>query len=164
MIALIQAGGAGTRLKSITGDLPKPMVDIFGKPILQWQIESMVASGISEIFLVVSHKTNAVQDYFGDGSKFGCTIHYIVENEPLGSGGALQLVADKIDEDFFLCFGDLMLDIDWRKFMGAHKKSGAILTAFAHPNSHPYDSDLLATDESGKIIAVLSKNQPRDFF
>ena len=164
MIALIQAGGAGTRLKSITGDLPKPMVDIFGKPILQWQIESMVASGISEIFLVVSHKTNAIQDYFGDGSKFGCTIHYIVENEPLGSGGALQLVADKIDEDFFLCFGDLMLDIDWRKFMGAHKKSGAILTAFAHPNSHPYDSDLLATDVNGKIIAVLSKNQPRDFF
>lgn len=164
MIALIQAGGAGTRLKSITGDLPKPMVDIFGKPILQWQIESMVASGINEIFLVVSHKTNAVQDYFGDGSKFGCTIHYIIENEPLGSGGALQLVADKIDEDFFLCFGDLMLDIDWRKFMGAHKKSGAILTAFAHPNSHPYDSDLLATDENGKIIAVLSKNQPRDFF
>ncbi len=164
MIALIQAGGAGTRLKSITGDLPKPMVKICGKPILQWQIESMVSSGIKKFILVVSKKSTAVQDYFGSGIKFGCEIDYIVENTPLGSGGALALVARKIKSDFILCFGDLMLDVDWGKFVNFHKKSGAIITAFSHPNSHPYDSDVLITNERGKIINILSKNQKRDFF
>ncbi len=164
MIALIQAGGAGTRLKSITGDLPKPMVKICGKPILQWQIESMMSSGIKSFILVVSSKSTAVQDYFGDGKKFGCEISYIVENTPLGSGGALALVARKIKSDFILCFGDLMLDVDWKKFMDFHKKSEAIITAFSHPNSHPYDSDVLVTNENGKIINILSKNQKRDFF
>ena len=164
MIALIQAGGAGTRLKSITGDLPKPMVSICGKPILQWQIESMISSGISNFILVVSNKSTAVQDYFGDGSNFGCKIDYIIETSPLGSGGALALVATKIKEDFILCFGDLMLDIDWQKFMTFHKKSHAIITAFCHPNSHPYDSDVLVTNKNGKIINILSKSQPRDFF
>ena len=164
MIALIQAGGAGTRLKSITGDLPKPMVSICGKPILQWQIESMISSGISNFILVVSNKSTAVQDYFGDGSNFGCKIDYIIETSPLGSGGALALVATKIKDDFILCFGDLMLDIDWQKFMTFHKKSHAIITAFCHPNSHPYDSDVLVTNKNGKIINILSKNQTRDFF
>ncbi len=164
MIALIQAGGAGTRLKSITGDLPKPMVKICGKPILQWQIESMMSSGIKEFILVVSSKSNAVQEYFGDGKELGCGISYIVENTPLGSGGALALVAHKIKSDFILCFGDLMLDVDWKKFMEFHKKSGAIITAFSHPNSHPYDSDVLVTNANGKIINILSKNQKRDFF
>ncbi len=164
MIALIQAGGAGARLKSITGDLPKPMVSICGKPILQWQIESMVSSGITNFILVVSNKSTAVQDYFGDGSHFDCKIKYIIETSPLGSGGALALIASKIKEDFILCFGDLMLDVDWQKFMKFHKKRGAIITAFCHPNSHPYDSDVLVTNKNGKIINILSKNQKRDFF
>lgn len=164
MIALIQAGGAGTRLKSITGDLPKPMVNICGKPILQWQIESMLSSGITDFILVVSSKSTAVQDYFGDGSLFNCNIEYVIEKSPLGSGGALALIAAKIKEDFILCFGDLMLDIDWQRFMKFHKKRGAIITAFSHPNSHPYDSDVLLTNKSGKILNILSKNQKRDFF
>lgn len=164
MIALIQAGGAGTRLKSITGDLPKPMVRICEKPILQWQIESMMSSGIKEFILIVSCKSKAVQEYFGDGSNFDCKISYIVEESPLGSGGALALVSKAIKEDFILCFGDLMLDVDWKRFMSFHKKKNAIITAFTHPNSHPYDSDVLVADSSGKIINILPKNQERDFF
>ncbi len=164
MIAVIQAGGAGTRLKSITGDLPKPMVDIFGKPILQWQIESMMRSGIKEFYFVVSASSTAIQSFFGGGEKFGCTIHYIVEEKPLGSGGALAYLTKKIQRDFILCFGDLMLDIDWKRFMAFHKEKESIITAFAHPNSHPYDSDVLLTGAEDKILAVLSKNQKRDFF
>lgn len=164
MIAIIQAGGAGTRLKSITGDLPKPMVRICGKPILQWQIESMRSSGVSQFILVVSSKTTAVQDYFGNGKNFNCKIDYIVENSPLGSGGALALLSRRIKEDFILCFGDLMLDVDWQKFMSFHMSKGAIITSFAHPNSHPYDSDVLVANSDGKIINILPKNQERDFF
>ncbi len=164
MIAIIQAGGAGTRLKSITGDLPKPMVKICGKPILEWQIESMKSSGIKEFILVVSNRSTAVQDYFGSGQKLGCKISYIIEETPLGSAGALALVPKSIKDDFVLCFGDLMLDVDWSRFMAFHKKRNAIITAFTHPNSHPYDSDVLVADQNGKIINILPKNQERDFF
>ncbi len=164
MIALIQAGGAGTRLKEITHDLPKPMVDVFGKPILQWQIESLTSSGVDKLYIIVSKNSTAVQDYFKDGSAFNCHIDYIVESSPLGTGGALQCVASKIHEDFILCFGDLMLDVDWKRFVSYHKSKGAIITAFAHPNSHPYDSDVLLVGEEDRILTILPKSQKRDFF
>src|SRR5574344_596574 len=164
MIALIQAGGAGTRLKSITGDLPKPMVPICGKPILQWQIENLKASGCNHVILVVSKNGTAVQDYFGFGDKFGIKIEYIVEQEPLGTGGALYFASKMIDEDFALLFGDLMIDVDWNRFFAFHQKREALIPAFAHPNGHPADSDVLVADADGKVRKMLSKHDPRDFF
>lgn len=164
MIAFIQAGGAGTRLKSITGDLPKPMVSIAGKPILQWQVESLAKSGIAKVIIVCPKSSTAIQDYFGDGKKFGVSISYIVEETPLGSGGALYYAAKFIKEDFFLLFGDLMLDVDFERFLKFHKKHGSIITTFAHPNSHPYDSDVLVANAEDRVVNILSKKEPRDFF
>lgn len=164
MIALIQAGGAGTRLKEITGDLPKPMVPIAGKPILQWQVESLARAGVSNIFIVCPKNSTAIQDHFGDGAKFGVKIDYFVEETPLGTGGVFYYFANKFKEDFFLLFGDLMLDVDWNRFMKFHKKHHGAITTFAHPNSHPYDSDVLVVKEDGQVINILSKKQPRDFF
>lgn len=164
MIALIQAGGAGTRLKDITGDLPKPMVPIAGKPILQWQVESLARAGVGNVIIVCPKSSTAIQDFFGDGSKFGLKISYIVEEVRLGSGGALYYAAKFIKEDFFLLFGDLMLDLDWERFLKFHKKHRAIITTFAHPNSHPYDSDVLVANSESKVIHMLSKKEPRDFF
>ncbi len=162
MLAFIQAGGAGTRLKEITGDLPKPMVPICGKPILLHQVESLIRSDVKDIVMVVSASSTVVQDFFGDGSKFGAKISYIVENQPLGTAGALYYLAKQRDEDFFLVMGDLMLDVDWQRFYAFHKKHRSFLTAFAHPNSHPYDSDLLVSSKEGKLLRVLSKKEPRD--
>ena len=164
MYALIQAGGAGTRLKEIAGDLPKPMVPIAGKPILQWQIESLSHSGISNIVIVCPKTTTAIQDYFKDGSAYGVKIQYIVEQEPLGTGGALYYAAKIIKGDFLLLMGDLMLDVDFQRFAKFHKKHDAIITTFAHPNSHPYDSDVLITGAEDKVVHVLSKKEPRDEF
>jgi mannose-1-phosphate guanylyltransferase/phosphomannomutase len=163
MIALIQAGGAGTRLKAITGDnLPKPMVEICGKPILQWQIENLSKSGILEIIIVVSQSgKDCIENFFGDGSRFGVRIHYIEETEPLGTGGALYLLGDRYQEDFVLLFGDLMLDIDWQRFICYHQSKNAMITAFVHPNGHPFDSDLIVSDKDGKITAIDSKNNIR---
>ena len=162
MIALIQAGGAGTRLKELTGDLPKPMVPIAGKPILQWQVESLVRSGVEHIIMVCPKNSTAIQDHFKDGSAFGAKIRYLVEEVPLGTGGALYYAAKMIKEDFFLLFGDLMLDVDFQRFLKFHKKSQAIITTFAHPNSHPYDSDVLVRDAWNKVIHILSKKEPRE--
>ena len=164
MYAIIQAGGAGTRLKSITGDLPKVMVDICGKPIIEWQIESLKRSGIHDFLVIISKNGQLISDYCGDGSRFGVHISYIKEESPLGTAGGLYFARDIIKDDFILCFGDLMLDIDWTRFHSFHKEKGSCLTAFAHPNSHPFDSDLLVTDEDGKLIKIDSKNNVRDYY
>ncbi|MCR4561740.1 MAG: HAD-IIIA family hydrolase [Bacilli bacterium] len=165
MKALIQAGGAGTRLRSITGDnLPKPMVPINGKPILQYQIENLLENGVAEITIVISKNGQPIVDYFGDGSKFRAKIDYIEENEPLGTAGALGYFAKKCHEDFLLLFGDLMVDIDWHRFINYHNEKKSGLTAFVHPNAHPFDSDLLVADPTGKILKIDSKNNVRDYF
>lgn len=166
MIALIQAGGAGTRLKAITGDtFPKPMVEICGKPILQWQIENLCKSGIKEIIIVVS-KTGKeyIENFFGDGTHYGVRIRYIEETEPLGTGGALYLLSKRYQEDFLLLFGDLMLDVDWRRFIAFHNAKGAMISAFVHPNGHPSDSDIIIADSGDKITKIDSKNNIRTYF
>ena len=164
MIALIQAGGAGTRLKSITGDtLLKPMVPIGGKPIVEHQILSLARSGVDHVWMVCPGHTNQIEDYFGDGSKWGISIRYFKETVPLGTGGALYFAAKVFKEDFFLLFGDLMLDVDFERFMKFHKAHRSIITTFAHPNSHPYDSDVLVAGENDKVVHLLSKKEPRDF-
>ena len=164
MYAVIQAGGAGTRLKTITGDLPKVMVEICGKPILEWQIESLKKSGIHDFLVIISKNGKPISDYCGDGKKFGVNISYIVEESPLGTAGGLYFAQNIIKDDFVLCFGDLMLDVDWTRFHHFHKEKGAALTAFAHPNSHPFDSDLLVANEEEKIIKIDSKNNVRDYY
>lgn len=166
MIALIQAGGAGTRLKAITGDnLPKPMVPICGKPILEWQIENLRKSGIVEIVIVVSQNgKDAIENYFDDGTRFGVRIRYIEEKEPLGTGGALYLLGKRYREDFVLLFGDLMLDIDWQRFVRFHESKNAMITAFVHPNGHPFDSDIILEDKDHKITGIDSKNNVRSYF
>src|SRR5574344_1151602 len=148
MKALIQAGGKGTRLAAIAGSLPKPMVNIGGKPILQWQIESLVRSGIKDIIIVISPSGHVIEDFFKDGTSFGASITYLVEKSPLGTAGILY-DAKKVlgDEDFVLLFGDLMLDIDWSRMVSFHETHGSKLTAFAHPNSHPFDRSEEHTSE-----------------
>lgn len=163
MQAVIMAGGKGTRLASINSDIPKPMFPVFGKPILEYQIESLVKSGIKDIILIVGHKKEVVKDYFGNGERFGVKIIYIEENEPLGTAGALYYLKNTTD-DFILLFGDLMLDIDFERFMGFHKGHKASITLFGHPNSHPFDSDLIVVDENGQVTEILSKKAERNFY
>lgn len=164
MYAVIQAGGAGTRLKTITGDLPKVMVELNGKPIIEWQIESLKRSGIQDLVIIISKNGKLISDYCGDGKKFGVNISYIKEESPLGTAGGLYFAKEIIKDDFVLCFGDLMLDVDWIRFHRFHKEKGSSLTAFAHPNSHPFDSDLLVTNDEEKITKIDSKHNVRDYY
>ena len=163
MKAVIMAGGKGTRLKEISGDVPKPMVKINGKPILEYQIDSLRESGITDIVLIVGYLGDVVKEYFKDGSSFGVSIRYITEDVPLGTAGALYYLKEET-EDFFLVFGDLILDIDWMRFMSFHKAHGAYITLFGHPNAHPYDSDIIEQDGDGRVMRILPKNEPRDFY
>lgn len=163
MRAVIMAGGKGTRLASINTDIPKPMFPVLDKPILEYQIDSLIKSGIKDITLIVGYLKEAVKNYFGNGQKFGIRIEYIEEDEPLGTAGALYYLKDE-SEDFILVFGDLILDIDFNRFMSFHKEHEAEVTLFCHPNSHPYDSDVIEVDVENRVTGILSKKVKRDFY
>lgn len=164
MRAVIMAGGKGTRLQSVSKDIPKPMFPILGKPILEYQIESLKKSGITEITLIVGHLGYVIQEYFKDGTDFDIKIDYIVEEMPLGTAGALYYLKNKITDDFLLVFGDLLLDIDWNRFMKFHKAKNAWITLYGHPNAHPYDSDVIVVDKNSRVIKIESKNTVRKFY
>lgn len=163
MRAVIMAGGKGTRLAQLNAEIPKPMFPILGKPILEYQIESLAKSDIRNITLIVGHLKEKVIDYFKDGKKLGVNITYIEEKEPLGTAGALFYLKDE-PADFVLVFGDLILDIDFNQFMKFHKTHNAEITLYGHPNSHPYDSDVIVVDDNGKVEGILSKKIERDFY
>lgn len=145
MKTIIMAGGKGTRIASVKSDVPKPMIPIAGKPILEWQIENLKAYGLTDITMVVGYLGDVIQEYFGDGSKFGVTINYFVEETPLGTAGALFKLPE-LTEDFLLMCGDVILDVDFNRFIEFHKKNSAWASLMAHPNGHPYDSSLLVTE------------------
>ncbi len=165
-VAVIMAGGKGSRLRSITNDeIPKPMVPVDGKPLLEYQVEALKEYGIKKIVMIVGHLGEKIMDHFKDGKDFGVYIDYIVEKELLGTAGAFYYLKDKTDaKDFLLVFGDVFFDIDFDRMEDFHFKNAALTTLLAHPNGHPYDSDLIQTDDNGKVIGFDSKNNVRDYW
>lgn len=144
MKVVIMAGGKGTRIASIKSDVPKPMIEICGKPILQWQIENLKSNGLTDITLVIGHLGHVIQDYFKDGSDFGVHISYFIEGHPLGTAGALFKM--NLQDDFLLMCGDVIVDVDFSRFIQFHHAHYAWASLMSHPNGHPYDSSLLVTE------------------
>jgi len=165
-VAVIMAGGKGSRLRSITNDeIPKPMVPVDGKPLLEYQVEKLKAYGIKKIVMIVGHLGEKIVDHFKGGKNFGVEIDYIFEKEPLGTAGAFYYLKDKIDaKDFMLVFGDVFFDMDFDRMEDFHFKNSALTTLLAHPNGHPYDSDLIRTDDTGRVIGFDSKHNVRDYW
>lgn len=169
MKTVIMAGGRGTRISSVASDIPKPMIKIEGKPVLEHELECLRNQGFKDIIITVSHLGNIIMDYFGDGSKvspvtgepFGVSIEYYFEQEPLGNAGALYKIKDKLTEDFLLLNADAIFDVDFNRFVAFHKKHGGMATLFTHPNSHPYDSGLIIATEDGLVDEWLTKEDIR---
>lgn len=164
--AVIQAGGKGTRLWDITRDeIPKPMIPILGKPLLEWQIEKCKENGITEIILIIGHLGDRIREYFGDGSSWNVSVSYVEEREPLGTAGALYFLKDMVeDEDFLMVYGDVFWDIDVQRMLKYHREKHSLCTLFVHPNAHPFDSDLIVQDESDRIVGIDSKHNVRDYW
>ena len=165
-VAVIMAGGKGSRLLSITNDeIPKPMVPVDGKPLLEYQVEKLKTYGIKKIVMIVGHLGEKIVDHFKDGKNFGVEIDYIFEKEPLGTAGAFYYLKDKTDaKDFMLVFGDVFFDMDFDRMEDFHFKNSALTTLLAHPNGHPYDSDLIQMDDNGRVIGFDSKHNVRDYW
>ena len=137
MQAVIMAGGKGTRLAELTRDeIPKPMVELAGKPLLLWQIERLKENGIQDIFLVIGHLGSVIRDYFGDGSRFGVKIRYFEEKEPLGTAGSFYYLKDLIrDEEFLMMSGDLMFDVDFDRMVQFHREKKARRLCLSTPTA-----------------------------
>ena len=161
MKVVIMAGGKGTRMLSIASDIPKPMIPIEGRPVLEHEIECLCEQGFTDILITVGHLGNVIRDYFGDGLKFGVHITYYFEKEPLGNAGALFQVKDQLTDDFLLLNADAMFDIDFNRFVQYHKTHDAVATLFTHPNSHPYDSGVIIADEHMAVRKWLAKEDER---
>lgn len=156
------AGGKGTRISSVASDIPKPMVCIGSKPVLEHQILHLKEQGLTDIILITGHLGNVITDYFGDGSKWNVSITYFNEEEPLGTAGALYYFKDVLKEDFLLMNGDIMADINFSRFIRFHKEKAALATLLVHPNQHPYDSALIVSDKDGKVIRWIHKEEKRE--
>ncbi len=158
------AGGRGTRLSSVAGGLPKSMMPVAGKPVLEYQIECLKRGGCGEILLVTGPGGSVIQKHFGDGAAFGVRIGYFNETKPLGTAGALAVFSEELGGDFLLLNGDVVFDIDFERFEAFHREKGALATLFAHPNDHPFDSEILATGEDGQITSWLERGSGRGDF
>ena len=161
MKTVIMAGGRGTRISSVACDIPKPMIRIAGKPVLEHEIECLRDQGFTDIIITVSHLGHVIMDYFGDGGRFGVNIEYYAEETPLGNAGALYKLRDRLTEDFLLLNADAIFDIDFRRFVAYHRQCGGLATIFTHPNSHPYDSGLIVTDGNNAVTQWLTKEDAR---
>lgn len=164
MKVVLMAGGKGTRISSISKDIPKPMLPIEGKSVLEHQIDCLREQGLTDIIITVGHLGQVIIDYFGDGSDFGVNIDYYFEDHPLGNVGALYKIKDKLTDDFLLLIADAMFDIDFQKFIRFHKQNNGLATILVHPNSHPYDSSLIVTDNENHVVQWLNKEDERPEF
>ena len=175
MKTVIMAGGRGTRIASVANDVPKPMINICGKPILEHQIDNLKACGLTDIILVIGYLGEKIKDYFGDGSRFGVCIEYFIEDHPLGTAGALFKMP-QLTEDFLLLCGDVIIDVDFNRFIAFHREKKAWASLVAHPNGHPYDSSLLVTEieapkmaggmpvDTHRVICWMAKEDERLYY
>lgn len=126
--AFVLVGGKGTRLRPLTDKVPKPMIPVKGKPILQYVIELLKKHEVNNIVLAVGHMNEKIQEYFGDGRRFGVNIEYVLEEKPLGTGGPLRLARNLLKEEFFMFNGDNLTNIDLFDMYSFHKKNNAFCT------------------------------------
>jgi D,D-heptose 1,7-bisphosphate phosphatase len=157
------AGGKGTRAAAIANDIPKPMIPVCGKPILEHQIDCLKRNNLTEIVLVVGHLGQHIKDYFGNGSRFGCDISYFTETEPLGTAGALYKL-ENLPDYFILLNGDVIFDMDFSRMINFHKEKKAQVTIAVHPNSHPFDSSLITTNGNNQVTGWLNKEDERTWY
>ena len=157
MIAVIMAGGKGTRIQSINNKIHKPMIQVCGKPILEHQIIKLKENGINNIIIVIGYLGNVIKKYFGDGSKWNISVKYVEEEKTLGTAGALYFIKNMVSDDFLMLNGDIIFDINFNNFYNFHKDKGGIATLFTHPNDHPYDSSIIVYNDKKRIIKWYNK-------
>jgi len=162
MKAFILAAGLGTRLRSLGFDVPKVMVPIGGKPLLEHHLELFKRQGIREFIVNLHYLPEKITNYFGDGSKFGVKITYSAEPELLGTAGAVKKMEDQLcDETFIVFYGDNLVSVEFGPLLEFHRarKAAATLALFASPE--PWTGGVVETDSNGRVLRFVEKPDPK---
>ena len=158
MYALILAGGRGERLRPLTDTMPKPMVPVNGRPILHHQLTWLKGEGVTDIVFLCGYRSEAVRDYFSDGTEFGLRVHYCVEESPLGRGGALRqgfgFVPDS-EKTVVALNGDVLTTQHLEPLLRLHHSHGALATLML--TRHPSNYGVVEVDGAGKVLAFQEK-------
>lgn len=157
MKALYLAGGMGTRLKPLTDDLPKPMVPIMNKPLLERSMANLKENGIHEIVISTCYKSQYIKDYFGNGDKFGLNIEYVCEDAPLGTGGAIKKTGHLYDDTFLVFNADILCNMDFRKLIEFHKAKSAAVTIAVTKVENPSAYGVIEYDQNDYALSFTEK-------
>ena len=144
------------RLRPITEHLPKPMIKVAGRPILERLVLHLVSYGVTRIYLAVNYMGHVIENHFGDGSRFGCSIEYLREEEPLGTGGALSLLPENFDEPLLVMNGDLVMQANIEGFLRFHDEGGYSATMGVKPYHHEVPFGCIEAD-SGRMQSIQEK-------
>ncbi|MEI3216223.1 MAG: HAD-IIIA family hydrolase [Lachnospiraceae bacterium] len=159
---VVLMAGRGSRISEMFPNIPKPLIPIDGVPVLEREIISLRDQGFTEIILTIGYMAEKIQNYFGNGNKWGVHISYFIEDKPLGNAGALFFL--DLNEDFLLLNADAVFDVDFNRMVKYHKEKGGLVTLFTHPNSHPYDSGLIIAGEDKRVEKWLAKEDNRPLY
>lgn len=151
MQAIILSAGKGTRLYPLTKDVPKVMMRIGGKPLLEHHLDLLKKNKIEDIFINLYTHPEVITNYFGDGKKFGVRIIYATEKKLLGSAGSLQNFRNKFKDDFFVLYGDVYMQVNLLEILKFHRQKKSLFTIVVHESKHPKDSDLVDVDKEKRI-------------
>lgn len=151
------AGGKGTRLKPLTCSLPKPMVPIINRPVMEYTVDLLKEHGITEIGVTLAYMPTMITDYFGSGKDWGVNLHYFIEETPLGTGGSVKNAEEFIDDTLLIVSGDALTDLDIQKALAFHREKGSKATLVLRNEAVPIEYGVVITDEAGKIIRFLEK-------
>ena len=161
MDAVLLVGGQGTRLRPLTISAPKPMLPTAGVPFTAHQLARARDAGVDHVVLATSYQPEVFKQYFGDGSAFGIDLEYVTEVEPLGTGGGIRNVAERLraepDEPVLIFNGDVLSGVDLRALVDHHTNSGAQVTLHLVEVEDPRAFGVVPTDESGRVTAFLEK-------
>ena len=156
--AIILAGGEGTRLKSVTGDLPKPMVELAGKPVLAHILDLLKRSGITDVCMALHYRPEVIRDHFGDGSAYGMRLQYRVETALRGTAGAVRDCADfYADRDFLVISGDCVCDFDLKALMEAQRRHKSAVTMALYAHEQPLQYGIVLTDRADRVVSFVEK-------
>jgi NDP-sugar pyrophosphorylase family protein len=160
MQAVILVGGEGTRLRPLTYAIPKPMAPVLGRPFIGWIIERLRKSGVDDIILSCCYLPEVIEAHFGDGARFGVRLHYVFEETPLGTAGAIKNAADLIHGPIFVCNGDILTGLDLRALQDSHMRHGAVATIHTRSVEDPSQFGVVDTDKNGRVLRFVEKPKP----
>jgi mannose-1-phosphate guanylyltransferase len=162
--ALILAGGEGTRLRPLTSTIPKPVVPLVGRPFISYMLEWLRGHGVDDAILSCGFMADGVRSVLGDGDALGMRLRYVEESRPLGTGGALKLAEELLDERFVMLNGDVLTDLDLGAQLREHERTGARVTLALVGVDDPSAYGLVGCDEDGAVQEFVEKPSPDEIY